>query len=153
AARLYDEAAARCREANDLDGWTEAVLGGASVHLFGAEPGKLHAQLYDVLARTTGDATRARLAAAVARCRADARRRARAVRSADEAVELAERTGAPELLADCLDAALAVHWGPDELGARRSLAARLDDTAAHVLDPAARLQAHLWALQVACEAL
>ena len=61
--------------------------------------------------------------------------------------------GAPELVADCLDAALAVHWGPDELGVRRSLAARLDDVAAHVLDPGTRLQAHLWGLQVACEAL
>ena len=26
-----------------------------------------------------------------------------------------ERAGAPELVADCLDAALAAHWGPDEL--------------------------------------
>jgi hypothetical protein len=153
AARLYDEAAARCQEAKDLDGWTEAVLGAASVYLFGSEPGKLPAQLYDVLVRTTDDATRARLAAALARCWAYAGHPARAVRFADEAVELAERTGAPELLADCLDAALAVHWGPDELDVRRSLAARLDDAAAHVLDPAARLQAHLWALQVACEAL
>jgi hypothetical protein len=153
AARLYDEAAARCREANDLDGWTEAVLGAASVHLFGAAPGKLPAQLHDVLARTTDEATRARLAAALARCWAYAGHPARAVRFADEAVELAERAGTPEMAADCLDAALAVHWGPDELDVRRSLAARLDETAAHVLDPAARLQAHLWALQVACEAL
>jgi hypothetical protein len=153
AARLYDEAAARGREANDLDGWTEAVLGAASVYLFGAAPGKLPAQLYDVLARTTDEAARARLAAALARCWAYAGHPARAVRFADEAVELAERNGDPELAADCLDAALAVHWGPDELGVRRSLAARLDETAAHVLDPAARLRAHLWALQVACEAL
>ena len=59
----------RCRaEGGDLDGWTRAVLGAASVYLFGAEPGKLPAQLYDVLARTTDDATRARLAAALARC-------------------------------------------------------------------------------------
>ena len=45
AARLYDEAASRGRADGDLDGWTEAVLGGASVYLFGAEPGKLPAQL------------------------------------------------------------------------------------------------------------
>lgn len=153
AARLYDEATAHCREANDLDGWTEAVLGAASVYLFGAAPGKLPAELYDVLARTTDDAKRARLTAALARCWAYAGHASRAVRFAHEAVELAERAGAPELIADCLDAALAVHWGPDELGVRRSLAARLDDTAAHVLDPAVRLQAHLWALQVACETL
>jgi hypothetical protein len=68
AARLYDEAATRCRaEGSDLNSWTQAVLGAASVYLFGAEPGKLPAQLYDVLARTTNDATRARLAAALAR--------------------------------------------------------------------------------------
>lgn len=153
AARLYDEAAALGREANDGDGWTEAVLGAASVYVFGAAPGKLPAQLYDVLARTSDDATRARLAAALARCWAYAGHPARAVPFADEAVARAERTGTPELVADCLDAALAVHWGPDELDVRRSLAARLDEAAAHVLDPAARLQAHLWALQVACEAL
>src|SRR5690348_2808355 len=68
AARLYDEAATRSRDADDLRGWTEAVLGAARVQLFGAEPGKLPAQLYDVLVRTTDDAMRARLAAALTRC-------------------------------------------------------------------------------------
>ena len=72
---------------------------------------------------------------------------------ADEAVERADRVGVPELVADCLDAALATHWGPDELQARVELATRLDDVAAHVLDPDVRLQAHLWGLQVACETL
>lgn len=33
------------------------------------------------------------------------------------------------------------------------LAGQLDEVAAHVLDPDARLQAHLWGLQVACESL
>lgn len=153
AARLYDEAAVRCRAEDDLDGWTRAVLGAASVYLFGAEPGKLPAQLYDVLARTTDDGTRARLAAALARCWAYAGQSARAIQFADEAVERAQRAGPPELVADCLDAALAAHWGPGELAVRRSLATRLDDVAAHVLDPGARLQAHLWGLQVACETL
>ena len=153
AARLYDEAASRGRADGDLDGWTEAVLGGASVYLFGAEPGKLPAQLYDVLARTTDDGTRARLAAALARCWAYAGQARRAIQFADEAVDRAQRAGPPELVADCLDAALAARWGPDELDMRRSLAARLDEVAAHVLDPGARLQAHLWGLQVACEAL
>jgi hypothetical protein len=150
---LYGEAMASCRAGDDLSGWTEAALGAASVYLFGAEPGQLPAQLYEVLARTTDDATRARLAAALARCWAYAGRAQRAVQFADEAVDRAQRAGAPELLADCLDAALAAHWGPDELGVRQSLAARLDEVTAHVLDPDVRLQAHLWGLQVACEAL
>ncbi|TDP89062.1 hypothetical protein [Labedaea rhizosphaerae] len=65
----------------------------------------------------------------------------------------AERTAEPELLADCLDAALAARWGPDDLAARDELAARLDEVAAHVTDPDTRLRAHLWGLQVACETL
>ena len=129
------------------------MLGAASVYLFGAEPGKLPAQLYDVLARTTDDGTRARLAAALARCWAYAGQSARAIQFADEAVDRAQRAGSAELVADCLDAALAAHWGPDGLDMRRSLAARLDEVAAHVVDPDARLQAHLWGLQVACEML
>ena len=72
---------------------------------------------------------------------------------ADEAVDRAQRVDVPELLADCLDAALAAHWGPDDLPARMELAGQLDEVAAHVLDPDARLQAHLWGLQVACESL
>lgn len=153
AASLYDEAITQCRAGDDLTGWTRALLGAASVYVFGAEPGRLPAQLYDALVRTTDDADRARLAAALARCWVYAGQAARAVRFADEAVDRAERTGAPELVADCLDAALAAHWGPDDLAIRVGLATRLDDVAAHVLDPTARLQAHLWGLQVACEAL
>jgi tetratricopeptide (TPR) repeat protein len=153
AAGMYDEAVVACRAVDDLDGWTRAVLGAATVYLFGAEPGKLPAQLYDVLARTTDDTTRARLAAALARCWAYAGQVSRAVQFADEAVDHARRAGGEELLANCLDAALAAHWGPDELEVRRSLAIQLDDVAAHVLDPDARLQAHLWGLQVACEVL
>lgn len=153
AGQLYAQAAAKCRAADDLDGWTRAVLGAAAVHLFGAEPGRLPAELYDVLARTTDDADRARVGAALARCWAYAGNAARGAQFADEAIARAQRAGGAELLADCLDAALATHWGPDELTARKSLAARLDEVAAHVRDPDARLQAHLWGLHVACETL
>jgi hypothetical protein len=153
AARLYDQVADRCRAVDDLAGWTRAVLGAASVYLFGAEPGKLPAQLYDVLARTTDDPSRARLNAALTRCWAYAGHTERAARFAEAALEHARRVGDPVLLVDCLDAALAAHWGPDELEVRRQLAARLDEVAAHVLEPGARLQAHLWSLQVACEVL
>lgn len=153
AAALYDEAAGRARADGDLAGWTRSVLGAASVYVFGAEPGKLPAQLYDVLARTEDDADRARLAAALARCWAYAGHPDRGAPFAAEAIDRAERVGAADLLADCLDAALAVHWGPDELEVRRAMAVRLDEVAAHVLDPNVRLQAHLWELQVACEVL
>jgi tetratricopeptide (TPR) repeat protein len=157
AARLYDEAIARCRADGDLTRWTRAALGAASGYVFGAEPGRLPAQLYDVLVRTTDDADRARIAAALARCWVYAGKALRAVQFADEAVDraqrVAQRVDAPELLADCLDAALAAHWGPDDLQTRVELAGQLDEVAAHVLDPDARLQAHLWGLQVACESL
>jgi len=153
AASLYDEAIARCRADDDLTGWTHAVLGAASGYVFGAEPGRLPAQLYDVLVRTTDDADRARIAAALARCWVYAGQASRAVQFANEALERGQRANVPELLADCLDAALAAHWGPDDLQTRIELAGQLDEVTAHVLDPAARLQAHLWGLQVACESL
>lgn len=149
----YEEQIAAARAVGDLATWTEAALAAASAHVFGTEPGRLPAELYDVLVRTTDDADRARIAAALARCWSYSGRTDRAVSFADEAVERAARVDRPELLADCLDAALAAHWGPDELPLRVGLARRLDDVAAHVLDPVARLQSHLWGLQVACELL
>ena len=45
------------------------------------------------------------------------------------------------------------HWGPDDLARRRDWAVRLDDAAAHLRDPDARLQAQLWGLTVAWEVL
>lgn len=59
----------------------------------------------------------------------------------------------PSVQAECLDAALAANWGPDDLDTRVELARRLDDVAAHDLDPDARLRARLWGLQVCCEVL
>ncbi|HWD04360.1 MAG TPA: hypothetical protein VG674_18125 [Amycolatopsis sp.] len=153
AARLYDTALTLGRRAEDLAGWTRAALGAASVYTFGTEPGRLPAELHDVLIRTAHDPGRARIAAALARCWAYAGHSARARRFADEATQCAERAGEPSLLADCLDAALATRWGPDDAAARVELAARLDEVTAHVADPDTRLRAHLWGLQVACETL
>ncbi len=150
---LYDEVIDRSRSDGDLTRWTRAALAAASLYVYGTDPGKLPAQLYDLLARTVDDADRARLGAALARCWAYAGHSARARSFANEAVAEAERSNQPELLSDCLDAALACNWGPDELGVRVHLAARLDEIAAHVLDANARLQAHLWGLQVGCEVL
>ena len=150
---LYDEVIDRSRVDGDLPRWTRAALAAASVYIYGTDPGKLPAQLYDLRARTIGDADRARVGAALARCWAYAGHSPRARVFADEAFADAERTDQPELLAECLDAALACNWGPDELDVRVRLAARLDEIAAHVLNPNARLQSHMWGLQVACEVL
>lgn len=150
---VYDEAIERSRIDGDLACWTRAALGAANLYVYGTEPGKLPAQLYDLLARTTEAADRARLGAALARCWAYSGNPSRARGFAEEALDEAQRAGQPELLADCLDASLACHWGPDELELRVTLAKRLDDVAAHLLDVNARLQAHMWGLQVACEAL
>jgi hypothetical protein len=138
---------------DDLAARTRTVLDAAAEHVFGTEPGRLAAELYDVLVRTTDHADRARVAAALARVWVYGGHADRAVRFADESLDRAERTGDPELVVDCLDAMLAAHWGPDELGVRARLGARLDEVAAHVLDPESRLRAHLWSLQVALETL
>lgn len=153
AGSLYYEAANLCRIEGDLEGWTEAALGAASVHQFGTDPGQLPAHLHDILTRSIDDTTSARVAAALARCWAYAGHPTRALQFAERAVAHAHRVGDAALTADCLDAALATRWGPDDLEARRSLAAQLDEVAAHVLDPETRLKSHLWGLQVACEAL
>jgi hypothetical protein len=150
---LYDEAVERSRADGDLALWTRAALGAANLYVYGTEPGKLPAQLYDVLARTTEAADRARVGAALARCWAYSGNSVRARGFADNALTDAEHAGQPEVLADCIDASLACHWGPDELEVRVPLARRLDDVAAHLLDVNARLQAHMWGLQIACEAL
>src|SRR5262245_52453078 len=153
AGTLYAAAIEVAREQGDLTAWTRAALGAASVHLFGTEPGRLPAELYDVLVRTVDDADRARVSAALARVWSYSGYPDRGAPFAAEAVERAERTNSPELLADSLDAALTVHWGPDELDARVALTARLSEVTAHVLDPVARLQATMWSLEVACQAL
>ncbi|HVX23493.1 MAG TPA: hypothetical protein VHB02_19280 [Acidimicrobiales bacterium] len=153
ASPLYDEVVQRARAAGDLARWTRAALGAASVHVYGTDPGRVPAQMYDLLARTVDDADRARLGAALARCWAYSGNSARARAFAGQSLAEAERAGQPVVLAECLDAALACHWGPDELDGRVRLVARLDEVAAHLLDADARLQAHLWGLQVGCETL
>ncbi|QGN34935.1 hypothetical protein [Microlunatus sp. Gsoil 973] len=153
AAALYDEAIAVARTSGDLQLWIRACLGAASLHVFGTDPGRLPAQLYDLLVRTTEDADRSRVAAALAHCWTYGGQASRAALFAAEALERAERSADPELVADALDAMLACHWGPDDLELRSRLGTRLDEVAAHVLAPNSRLQAHLWGLQVACETL
>jgi hypothetical protein len=149
----YDEAAALALAGGDVPAAARAVLGLARGQRFDAGAGLLPARLHEVYVRVGDPATKARLAATLARVWAYASRPDRAVPFADQAVETARRLPDPVLLADCLDATLAAHWGPDDLPRRRGWAAELDDAVAHILDPRARQQAHLWGLTVAFESL
>ncbi len=137
----------------EVDGAAEAALDLAGAHLFGAEPGRIPAVLHEAYVGSRDEGTRARLAAALARCWAYAGEHARAVPFSAAAIEHADADGDPLVRADALDAALATHWGPDELDVRRELATKLADAAAHVLDPDARTRAHVWLLTVAAETL
>lgn len=137
----------------ELDPGTQAALDLAGTYVFGTDPGRVPAVLFEAYEATEADRDRALLAAALARCWAYAREQMRAVPFAVAAVKHAQDTGEPLLLADAFDAALATHWGPDELEVRVDLARKLADVAAHLRDTDARLKAHLWLLTVAAETL
>lgn len=132
---------------------TRAALDLAGTHVFGTDPGRIPAVLFEAYDASEADLERALLGAALARCWAYAGERHRAVPFAVAAVKHAEATGEPVVLADALDAALATHWGPDELEVRVDLARKLDETTAHLGDVEARTKAHLWLLTVAAETL
>lgn len=137
----------------DLPDQARAALDLAGTYLFGTDPGRIPAQLREAYDASTDAAVRARLGAALARCWAYAGEPNRAAPFAEEAVAAATATGDDVLLADALDASLTTHWGPDELAVRRGLVDRLDEVAAHLTDPDARTQAHIWMLTVALESL
>src|SRR6476620_2060453 len=125
----------------------------ADRYLFGAEPGRLPGILHEALLEATEPGDRVRLAAALARCWAYAGEPDRAVTFAASALREAESVGDPALLTAALDASLAAHWRVDELELRRTLARRLDEVTAHVVDPEIRLAARVWLLTTACESL
>jgi len=149
----FDQAATRAEDEGDLTARTAAVLGLARGQQYNVTPGRLPVCLHAVYSQVADPGARAALAAALARCWVYANEPGRARPFALEALSLAERQDDPVLLADALDAALASHWGPDELPQRREWAVRLADAAAHLIDPNARLQAQLWSLTVAWELL
>jgi hypothetical protein len=140
-------------DTGEVDARTKAALDLAGTYVFGTEPGRIPAVLFEAYEASTADRDRALLGAALARCWAYAREHTRAVPFAVAAVRHAEAAGDPAVLADALDAALATHWGPDELEVRVDLARKLADVAAHLNDADARLKAHLWLLTVAAETL
>jgi hypothetical protein len=140
-------------DAGEVDPRTREALDLAGTYLFGTDPGRIPAVLFEAYGASDSDLDRALLGAELARCWAYARERQRAVPFAVAAVKYAEATGRPEVLADALDAALATHWGPDEVEVRVDLAGKLADVTAHLGDVRARLKAHLWLLTVAAETL
>jgi hypothetical protein len=154
AAMAFFSRAADLGEADgDLDTQVAAVLGLARGQQYNLTPGLLPVRLHVAYEATTEPGARIRLAAALARCWAYANEPNRARPFALESLSLAHGLDDPTLVADALDAALASHWGPDELARRRDWAVQLDEAAAHLQDPDARLQAHLWGLSVAWEVL
>jgi hypothetical protein len=154
AAMAFFGRAADLAEADgDLDTRVAAVLGLARGQQYNLTPGLLPVRLHAAYDATAEPGPRSRLAAALARCWAYAGEPLRARPFALEALDLADGLDDPLLLADALDSALTSHWGPDDLARRRDWAVRLDDAAAHLREPDARLQAQLWGLTVAWEVL
>ncbi|GAA4807049.1 hypothetical protein GCM10023200_50840 [Actinomycetospora chlora] len=134
------------------DAEVEALLARVGDRGFGTVPGRTPALLHEAYDRAQG-VPRARLAVALARAWAYGGDPGRAAGFAAEALAAAEERPDPALLATALDAQLLVHWGPDDLAARRRITARLEDTVAHLTDVEARMSAHLWRLTVAWEDL
>ena len=146
------------RDADDPVAMASAALGLTRVQGFGEHPGEAPAYLHEALlaADATSDSgrgARVRLLSGLARAWVYGGEGARAADFADEALALAEELDDPPLLADALDAALLARWSPDDFEERVSLAARLEEVAAHVTDPDARLTAALWRLTTAWECL
>ena len=103
------------RAADDVDAMAAAALGLASLQRFGGPGGRTPALLHEAyLAAADSPAARARLAAALARSWVYGNDAVRGAPFALEAVELAEETHDPTVLADALDAQLVTSWGPDD---------------------------------------
>jgi len=143
----------QARATGDTEAIVRAALALPSGQGFGVYPGQIPALLHEAYESVDDASSRCRLAAALARSWVYGGDSARAARFADEALRLAAEVATPDLIADALDAALASRWGPDDFAERVSLAARLDDVAAHLGDFDLRLSAHLWRLTTAWECL
>jgi hypothetical protein len=150
---LFDRAAVMAEGDLDADLRVEALLGLARGQPYNLHPGLLPVRLHAAYDGIASPRSRARLAAALARCWAYAGEPRRAAPFALEALSLGRTVGGADLEADALDAALASHGDPDALEQRRAWALRLGDVSAHLVDPEARLQAELWSLTVAWEVL
>ncbi len=141
------------RASGDIGAMTAAALAMPTSQQFGSYAGQIPALLYEAYAVAPDVSTRCRLAAALARSWVYGGNSPRAARFADEALTMAVEVDEPEVTAEALDAALCAHWGPDDFTTRLSLAARLDEVAAHLRNTDLRLGAHLWRLSTAWECL
>lgn len=154
ARQAHSDAFVAARAANDVDAMAAAALQLAGLQRFGGPGGRTPALLHEAyLAAADAPATRARLAAALARSWVYSYDASRGAPFAAEAVELAEDIGDPTIIADALDAQLANCWGPDDLAERLHITKRLQDVAAHVDDVRTRMDAHLWRLTTALETI
>jgi hypothetical protein len=144
---------ATAREAGDREAMVAAALALPTSQRFGVHAGQVPALLHEAYSAVEDPFTRCRLASALARSWVYGGNAGRAATFADQAQRLAAEVATPEAMADALDAALLAHWGPDTFAERLSLAARLDDVAAHLGDPDLRMSAHLWRLTTAWECL
>jgi len=120
---------------------------------FGAHPGQLPALLRAEYDKAADPLSRCRLAAALARAWVYGGYPERSRAFAEEALQLSAVVADPAAAVDALDAMLLASWGPDALGGRLRLAARIEEAAAYAGDPEARLSAHLWRLTTAWECL
>jgi hypothetical protein len=120
---------------------------------FGTHPGRLPALLHAEYRKATDLASRCGLAAALARAWVYGGHPERGRAFAEEALALSAQIADPAAAVDALDAMLLARWGPDALGDRLRLAARIEETAAYLDDPEPRLSAHLWRLTTAWECL
>src|SRR6478736_6759872 len=141
------------RASGDVELMERTALRLPSALGFGIHPGQLPALIHQAYAVAATPASRCRLGSALARAWAYGGHPDRAAAFASEAVDLADGSGDPVLLADALDAALLAGWGPDDFQVRLALAGRLASTAAHLTEPEQRLSAHVWRLTTAWECL
>jgi hypothetical protein len=70
-----------------------------------------------------------------------------------EALAAPETADDPSLLAAALDAQLLTKWGARDFDERALITQRLEDVVAHVADPEVQMNAYLWRLTTALEAL
>jgi hypothetical protein len=142
----------RAREARDAEAMGEAALGLAAGYISGTHFGRVPAFLFEAHDLAAG-VTRTRLAVALVRAWVYSGDAARAVPFAAEAIEGAQASGDPALLAEALDAQLLTHGDPDDLSERLRITSNLEDTVAHLADPELRMSAHLWRMTSAMEML